>query len=81
MGSQYKRVKDFGLNIVLDGNKYNMHHKFMVIDGKIVETGSPNFTLSGFNKNDENMLIIHDEGIATKFRDEFDTIFDLSPKN
>ena len=58
-----------------------MHHKFMVIDGKIVVTGSPNFTSAGFNKNDENMLIIYDESIATKFRDEFDTIFDLSPKN
>ena len=75
-GSQYQRVKDFGLNIRLDGNKYNMHHKFMVVDGKIVETGSPNFTLAGFNKNDENMLIIHDKGISLKYLDEFNGVFD-----
>ena len=75
MGSQYQRVKDFGLNIRLDGNKYNMHHKFMVIDNKIVITGSPNFTLAGFNKNDENMLIIYDERIVLKYVDEFNRLY------
>ena len=75
MGSQYQRLKDFGLNIKLDGNKYNMHHKFMVIDGKIVVTGSPNFTLSGFNKNDENILIVHDKKIAKEFLEEFDALW------
>ena len=80
MGSQYQRVKDFGLNIRLDGNKYTMHHKFIVIDGKIVITGSPNFTWSGMNKNDENMLIIHDEGLALKYSKEFNRLYDESEK-
>ena len=71
MGSQYERVKDFGLNIKLDENKYNMHHKFIIIDDKIVITGSPNFTLSGFNKNDENFLIIYNEELAFKYIREF----------
>ena len=76
MGSQYQRVKDFGLNIRLDGNKYTMHHKFIIIDDKIVITGSPNFTLSGFNKNDENMLIIFNEELALGFVKEFDRLFE-----
>ena len=75
MGSQYQRVKDFGLNIRLDGNKYTMHHKFIIIDDKIVITGSPNFTLSGFNRNDENMLIIFNEELALGFVKEFDRLF------
>lgn len=75
MGSQYQRLKDFGLDIRLDSNKYNMHHKFMIIDGKIVETGSPNFTLGGFNQNDENMVIIHDKKIAGEFLMEFDRLW------
>ncbi|MEK6984694.1 MAG: phospholipase D-like domain-containing protein [Nanoarchaeota archaeon] len=69
--SQYLRLKDFGLNIKLDANKGTMHHKFIIIDDKIVITGSPNFTNAGFNKNDENMLIIYDANIASKFKDEF----------
>ncbi len=76
MGSQYQRVKGFGLNIKLDGNKYNMHHKFIIIDGKIVITGSPNYTLGGFNKNDENFLIIYDENLALKYVGEFDGLYD-----
>ncbi len=76
MNSQYERLKSFGLNIKVDGNKYNMHHKFIVIDGKILVTGSPNFTFSGFNNNDENLIIIYDEEIANKFRIEFNILYD-----
>ncbi|MBI2653456.1 hypothetical protein HYX02_01460 [Candidatus Woesearchaeota archaeon] len=77
MGSQYQRVKDFGLDIRLDGNKYTMHHKFIIIDGKILITGSPNYTLGGFNKNDENFLIIYDEDLALKYVYEFNELFNL----
>ena len=75
-GSQYLRLRDFGLNIRVDGNKYNMHHKFIIIDDKIVITGSPNFTLSGNNRNDENMLIIFDDDLAFVYVKEFDGLFE-----
>ncbi len=74
--SQYERMRDFGANIKIDGNKYTMHHKFIVIDSKIVVTGSPNFSFSGFNSNDENMLIIYNEDLALGFIKEFNRIFD-----
>lgn len=73
--SQYERLKDFGVNIKVDGNKNNMHHKFIVIDNNIVITGSPNFSWSGFNKNDENMLVIYDKNLALKYVNEFDGLF------
>jgi phosphatidylserine/phosphatidylglycerophosphate/cardiolipin synthase-like enzyme len=69
--SQYQRLKDFGMDIKLDNNKYTMHHKVLIIDGKIVVTGSFNPTLSADTKNDENILIIHDEEIANRFLEEF----------
>ena len=74
-GSQYTRLRDFGINIKVDGNKYNMHHKFAIIDDKIVVLGSPNFSLSGFNRNDENMLVIFNENLALMFVKEFDRLF------
>ena len=74
--SQYARLRDFGLNIRVDGNKNNMHHKFIVIDDKLVITGSPNFSFSGFNRNDENMLIIFNEELALGFVKEFDKLFE-----
>ena len=73
--SQYTRLKEFGVNIKVDGNKQNMHHKFIVIDDSIVITGSPNFSWSGFNRNDENMLVIYDENLALKYVSEFDGLF------
>lgn len=74
--SQYSRLKDFEIDIKVDGNKYNMHHKFIIIDNKIVITGSPNYSFSGFNRNDENMLIIYDERLALRFVREFDRLFE-----
>jgi len=41
----------------------------------VVITGSPNFSLSGFNRNDENMLIIYNEQLALGFVREFDRLF------
>ena len=73
--SQYYRLRGFGVDIKVDGNKNNMHHKFIVVDGKIVITGSPNYSWSGFNRNDENMLIIYDESLALKYKNEFERLF------
>ena len=74
--SQYKRLKDFGISIRVDGNKYNMHNKFVVIDGSIVVTGSPNYSSGGNDINDENMLIIHNKKLASMFTKEFNELFD-----
>lgn len=75
IGSQYLRLKDFGLDIKLDKSKYTMHHKFVIIDDKIVATGSFNPTLSADTKNDENLLIFHNEKIAGEFSGEFEKIW------
>ena len=52
-----------------------MHHKFIIIDDKIVVTGSPNYSFSGFNRNDENMLIFYNRDIASRFSAEFNKLF------
>jgi phosphatidylserine/phosphatidylglycerophosphate/cardiolipin synthase-like enzyme len=48
-----------------------MHHKVFIVDGKTVVTGSFNFSDSADEKNDENLIIIHDEAIAQQYRAEF----------
>ncbi|MEA3515371.1 MAG: phospholipase D-like domain-containing protein [Nanoarchaeota archaeon] len=69
--SQFRRLEGFGLDVIKDSNPYNMHHKVFIIDNKTVITGSFNPTKSGDLRNDENMLIIHDERIANRFIEEF----------
>ena len=73
--SQFKRLKEFGINVKKDSNKYKMHHKVFIIDNQTVVTGSFNPTLSADTKNDENIIIIHDEKIAAAFLSEFDRLW------
>ena len=72
---EYKYITKTPVNIHPDINKYNMHHKVFIIDKSSVVTGSFNPTKSADTKNDENVLIIHDKGIAEKFSREFSRIF------
>lgn len=64
-----------GADVMWDSNRYVMHHKVFLIDNSTVVTGSMNPTWSADNENDENILIIHDKGIASEFLDEFEKIF------
>jgi phosphatidylserine/phosphatidylglycerophosphate/cardiolipin synthase-like enzyme len=52
-----------------------MHHKFIVIDGLEVITGSFNWTVQANKTNMENIVIIQDSSIANKFIDEFNKIW------
>ena len=72
--SEYKKLNDAGIDITYDTNKYNMHHKVFIIDESIVITGSYNPTASGTDKNDENILIIHDPEIAFQYTEEFNQL-------
>ena len=83
---EIKQISQYSVFIVLeyqigservkkDGNKYNLHHKVFIIDGKTVVTGSFNPTDNGDRRNDENVLIIHDAEIAQKFLKEFQYVW------
>lgn len=73
--SEYQRLKDVGVEVKLDNNKYKLHHKVFIVDNETVVTGSYNPTGSGNEKNDENVLIIHDQSVAKKFLEEFDRVW------
>ncbi|MDI6870395.1 MAG: phospholipase D family protein [Bacillota bacterium] len=52
-----------------------MHHKFAVIDGRVVVTGSYNWTASAEERNQENALIIIDPAIAATYQAEFERLW------
>jgi phosphatidylserine/phosphatidylglycerophosphate/cardiolipin synthase-like enzyme len=74
-GSEYQRLRRAGLDVFLDRHPEKMHHKVLVIDHSIVVTGSYNLTRSAETQNDENTLVIYDQGVAGLFENEFDWIF------
>lgn len=74
--SEYGKMKDAGLDVRLDANKYICHHKVIVIDDDTTILGSFNFSQNATETNDENLLIIrNNKRIATKFLEEFDRLF------
>lgn len=56
-----------------------MHHKFMIVDDKLVITGSYNFTASAEEFNDENCVFIYDApDVIKKFNDEFERLWRIA---
>ena len=70
-GSDISRLEEMGVEIVLDRNPRKMHHKVIVIDERIVITGSYNFSRNAEEQNDENVLIIHSSELAAEYLIEF----------
>jgi len=70
-GAEYENLRDAGLPVEVDGNCYIMHHKTMIIDDRIVITGSYNFTKSAEKSNDENLLLIESPALAAAYQAEY----------
>ena len=84
-GTEYERLISGGVDVRLDGNPDNMHHKVIILDESIVITGSYNFSKSAEERNDENMLIIHSPEIAAVYLEQFWSVYrestrDINPR-
>lgn len=75
---EYDKLKSAGINVRWDNNPANMHHKVFVIDNETVITGSMNPSNNGFERNDENVLILENPEIAKEFLEEFECIWESS---
>jgi mitochondrial cardiolipin hydrolase len=53
-----------------------MHDKFMIVDKKIVTTGSFNWTTNATEYNNENLIIITSKNTAAAYNEEFNRIWD-----
>jgi len=74
-GSEYSWLQSKGLAIRTDSSEGLMHDKFFIIDGKIVGTGSYNWTKAAEDDNSENLLIVRSESLATKYLYEFNYLW------
>ena len=55
-----------------DGNPGTFHHKVIIIDDRIVITGSLNFSDNANDSNDENVIIINNADIAQQYLQEYE---------
>ena len=61
-----------------DGNPGFLHHKVIVVDERIVITGSLNFSTNAEENNDENVIIIDNAEIARLYMQEFERVWNLA---
>ncbi len=71
-----RQLQAAGVPLVDDGRSGLMHNKFMIMDGRIVWTGSWNYTVNGAYRNNNNVLVLEGEKTAQAFQAEFDEMFD-----
>ncbi len=72
--SVYKYLKNNGMNIIKDKNRFKLHHKVLIIDKTITITGSYNLTKKANQSNAENIIIIKNTLISKKYLQEFDRV-------
>lgn len=74
-----KLVKEHKLSYRLswgrNGKDSKMHHKFALIDGQILLTGSYNWTVQSEEENYDNILVVREPSITEAFREEFDALW------
>jgi phosphatidylserine/phosphatidylglycerophosphate/cardiolipin synthase-like enzyme len=52
-----------------------LHHKFAIVDQKVVITGSHNWSEAANVNNDETLLIIENPIVAAHFHREFNNLY------
>ncbi len=76
--SEFGVMEKLKLDVLKDGNPYNLHHKVFIVDGQTVIMGSFNFSQNADEANDENLLIIHNAAIAKQYTTEFKQVYQVA---
>ena len=71
-GPWKKGITDIGVPNFASGDK--LHHKFGVIDNKIVVVGSQNWSEAANYTNDETLMVIEAAGISQQYTQEYNRI-------
>lgn len=73
-------LRSNGILVKFDKSDYLMHHKFVVIDSKIVLTGSYNFSRGGMGINRENIVKVSYPHIVDAYVNEFNEMWRIYGK-
>ncbi len=73
--SQIKYLRAGGIDVKAENYAGKLHSKTILIDDEITVIGSMNFSKSGQNYNDENVLIIKSSEITSAYREFFEYLW------
>ena len=77
--TRHKLLKDSGILLKAENYAGKLHSKTMIIDDEYLILGSMNFSNSGENKNDENMLVIKNSAFAKNYKEFFMYLWKVIP--
>lgn len=75
LGSDVERFKAAGIPVRVDRSHFHMHHKFAILDGETLVTGSYNWTRGAARDNQENVIVTNDLRLVKPFSDTFDRLW------
>lgn len=81
LGSDIAHLRRSGIAVKTDRSPHHMHHKFAILDSRILITGSFNWTRSASVYNHENLMVIDDERSAQSFQSEFESLWTTFGEN
>jgi len=73
--SQSRFLVQKGIKTRISTNNYIMHNKFAIIDNRILLTGSYNWTFSANHRNDENLMVIDDPDVISRYQNYFEKLW------
>lgn len=76
--TQFIQFKETGFEIEYLETRGVLHHKFIVVDGERVLTGSYNWSQNAYEDNWENAVLVTSKAVAESFRLEFDYLWGLA---
>lgn len=75
LGPVVASLESAGIPVLGDRREGLMHHKFLVIDGRQVWTGSMNLTFHDLGRNDNNFLHLESTELAADYQREFEEMW------
>lgn len=75
-GADAQRCSDEGIDVRTDSEQqYHMHNKYMVVDSAFILTGSFNWTFQAGKSNQENVVVVDDSFIVSKYNNNFNQLW------
>ena len=80
--SPVEKLRRNGIQVRRNNDSYFMHHKFAVVDGRCLVSGSLNWTQQAVHGNQENIVISTNSDIVGPFLDQFEVLWEqFHPQN
>jgi phosphatidylserine/phosphatidylglycerophosphate/cardiolipin synthase-like enzyme len=75
LGSDIERFERSGIPTLVDRSPFHMHHKFAILDGETLLTGSYNWTRGAARDNEENLIVTNDRRLLASFKTTFERLW------